>query len=44
MSLVRYTLVTFNDYGTDIKRNVEVVVDTDDIKVTSLSSPLLVRA
>ena len=29
----RYTLVTFNDYGPDIKRNVEVVLDTSDIKV-----------
>ena len=26
-------MVTFNDYGTDIKKNVEVVLDTSDIKV-----------
>ena len=30
---LRYTLVTFNDYGPDIKKNVEVVLDTSDIKV-----------
>ena len=26
-------MVTFNDYGPDIKKNVEVVLDTSDIKV-----------
>ena len=31
---LRYTLVTFNDYGPDIKKNVEVVLDTSDIKVS----------
>ena len=30
---LRYSLITFNDYGPDIKRNVEVVLDTSDIKV-----------
>ena len=30
---LRYSLITFNDYGPDIKKNVEVVIDTSDIKV-----------
>jgi len=32
VNIPRYTLVTFNDYGPDIKKNVEVVLDTSDIK------------
>ena len=35
---LRYTLVTFNDYGPDIKKNVEVVLDTSDIKVSRRKS------
>ena len=36
---LRYTLVTFNDYGPDIKKNVEVVLDTSDIKVNRSTDP-----
>jgi len=42
VNIPRYTLVTFNDYGPDIRRNVEVVIDTADIKAFGAATANLV--